>query len=969
MSETKSNRGANPQQKLAIETTEGPVQIIAGPGSGKTYTLVERIVHILQTKKVEPKNFLVVTFTEKAAAELKTRISNRLIELQLKHNVNEMLLGTFHSICLKFLEDHREHTRLKRNYILMDQFDQQYFLYQKIRSFWSVENFELITGDPERSSRWSQSENLLKWINKVSEEAIDIEKLKSAEEPEMQALGGLYEKYQELLTERNALDFSTIQTETLKLLKNNKSVASEIKNQIRYIMVDEYQDTNSIQEMLIKELMNNNQNICVVGDDDQGLYRFRGASIRNILEFKDLFPKGKCKEIKLETNYRSTPDIVKFYSEWMEDFSWEVNGTNFRFDKHIHARDGDFPKIQTALRVAAETGDNWPLEVKNFLLKLRESGKLTNWNQVAFLFRSVKSDQALLLARELEASGIPVYSPRSNMFFDRPEVILVFGAIYFLFVKNLKEIQTYKKRDGTIARNDIWDYLDRCLTLFAEELRKPENVSLRNWAAKLAKDHETLSENTDYSFLGLFYRLLQYPIFSKHMPEAHNGLQDERPMRNLSIFSQLLAKFEYLHHITVLTPEHLKQNLNDLFNNYLKYISEGGISEHEDDTEYAPSGCISFLTIHQSKGLEFPVVIVDSLNSEPRKQYSDIDEIIEAKYLNRTPFEPLEHTKYFDFKRLYYTAFSRAQNLLILTCQEENRKGKKKVPTKYFKEHYDKLIDWKDKSFDFSKIELEQVKPVNLKKEYSFTTHINLFENCAQQYRFFKEFSFNPVRTGPIIFGTLVHETIEDIHKAVLRGEESKIDENQIQAWFNHNYEVLSKAQRVYLSPAVLRIATGHVIRYFNREKGHFDRLKEAEVEVSYVKDNYILKGKIDLIRGEGNIVEIIDFKSENKPDLETERHKLAQYQRQLEIYAHIVEGRKGVKVSKMHLYYTSEENGNPFVTFDRADSRIDSTIEEIDKVVARIEKKDFAIKERPTKSCKNCDIRFHCDDKYKKAA
>lgn len=225
------------------------------------------------------------------------------------------------------------------------------------------------------------------------------------------------------------------------------------------------------------------------------------------------------------------------------------------------------------------------------------------------------------------------------------------------------------------------------------------------------------------------------------------------------------------------------------------------------------------------------------------------------------------------------------------------------------------------------------------------------------------------MRTGPIIFGTLVHETIEDIHKAVLRGEESKIDENQIQAWFNHNYEVLSKAQRVYLSPAVLRIATGHVIRYFNRERGHFDRLKEAEVEVSYVKDSYILKGKIDLIRGEGNTVEIIDFKSENKPDLETERHKLAQYQRQLEIYAHIVEGRKGVRVSKMHLYYTSEENGNPFVTFERANSKIENTIDEIDKVVARIEKKDFAIKERPVKSCKNCDIRFHCDDKYKKAA
>lgn len=970
-SKTANRRGPNPQQLQAIEATEGPVQIIAGPGSGKTYTLVERIVHIIQKHDLEPKNFLIVTFTEKAAAELKTRISNRLSELGLKHNVNEMLLGTFHSVCLKFLEEYREHTRLKRNYILMDQFDQQYMLYQKMKHFSLVENCELITGDPAKTSRWSQSESLLKWINKISEEAIDIGKLKNADEPSMRALAELYEKYQDLLAEKNSLDFSTIQTETLKLLKKNAQVADKIRAQIQYIMVDEYQDTNSIQEMLLKELMNEKQNICVVGDDDQGLYRFRGASIRNILEFKNLFPKGHCKEIKLETNYRSHPDIVKFYAEWMEDQIWEVGGVDFRFDKHIHAQDGDFPKSPAVIKASAEVGDEWPDEVRKFLLHLRDSGKITNWNQVAFLFRSVKSDQALRLARELESSGIPIYSPRSNLFFERPEVCLMFGALLFLFAGNLKELQYYKKRDGTVGQLGIWDFYNKCLNLFTAEIRKPENEELKNWAASQMRSHQALSSNTDYSFLGLFYRLLKYPLFSSLMPESQTskGLIDERPMRNLSIFSQLLAKFEYLHHITVLGPEYLKQNLADLFNNYMRYVADGGISEYEDDSEYAPSGCISFLTIHQAKGLEFPIVIVDSLNTEPRKQFTDIDEIIETKYLNRAPFEPMELTKFFDFKRLYYTAFSRAQNLLVLSCQEENRKSKKKVPTKYFKDHYEKLVSWSDPRFDVTKFEFDAVKNVNLKNEYSFTTHINIFENCAQQYRFFKEFKFNPVRTGPIIFGTLVHETIEDIHKAALNGEVSTVTDAKIEEWFNKNYEVISKAQRVYLNPAVLRIALSHVVRYFHREKNNFDRLREAEVEVSYVKDNYILKGKIDLIRGAGDTVEIVDFKSENKPDLEAERHKIAQYQRQLEIYAHIVEGRTDLKVSKMHLYYTSEESGNPFVTFERSDSKIEATITEIDKVVARIENKDFAIKERPTKSCKNCDMRFHCDDKYKKAA
>ena len=601
---------------------------------------------------------------------------------------------------------------------------------------------------------------------------------------------------------------------------------------------------------------------------------------------------------------------------------------------------------------------------------MRESGELTNWNQVAFLFRSVKSDLATELARRLEDEGIPVYSPRSNLFFERHEIRLMFGALLFLFPQ-CRKLRSFTTKGGKEISMPIWeDYYDHCLRLFAEELRKPENERLKNWAAQKAHDHLNLAYNTDYSFLGLFYQLLEFKLFGEQIAEVEiNGQMDERPIRNLSIFSQLLAKFEYLHHITVLTPKELEWNLVSLFSNYVRYLMDGGISEYEDDSEYAPSGCVSFMTIHQSKGLEFPIVIVDSLNTTPRKQYTEIDEIIENGYLNKDPFEPLEYTKYFDFMRLYYTAYSRAQNVLVLTCQEENRKGKKKVPTKWFADFYAKLPSWEDASFDMSKLELEHVKPVNLKNEYAFTTHINIYENCAQQYRFFKEYKFNPVRTGPILFGTLVHETIEDIHKAVLRGEEEIITDEQIEAWFRHNYEVISKAERVYLNQDVQTAALNQVIRYYHREKANFHRLKEAEVEVSFVKEDYILKGKVDLITGENDSIEIIDFKSEKKPDLEAEHQRLSQYQRQLEVYAHIIEGRYGLPVTKMHLYYTSEEDGNPFVTFDREGSKIDDTIDEINNVVARIEKKDFTIEERPLQSCKNCDMRFHCGDKYKQAS
>src|ERR1700731_752215 len=174
----------NAQQLEAILATDGPLLIIAGPGSGKTFTLVERIVYLITQKGVAPESLLVVTFTDKAARELTTRISNRLTELGIKFNLNEMYLGTFHSICLRLLEDFREFTRLRRSFTLFDQFDQQYFLYQNIKHFRELPDAELVMGDSQ-TGRWAQSENLLKWLNKVEEEALQASAIATAPEPEI----------------------------------------------------------------------------------------------------------------------------------------------------------------------------------------------------------------------------------------------------------------------------------------------------------------------------------------------------------------------------------------------------------------------------------------------------------------------------------------------------------------------------------------------------------------------------------------------------------------------------------------------------------------------------------------------------------------------------------------------------------------------------------------------------------------
>lgn len=209
------------------------------------------------------------------------------------------------------------------------------------------------------------------------------------------------------------------------------------------------------------------------------------------------------------------------------------------------------------------------------------------------------------------------------------------------------------------------------------------------------------------------------------------------------------------------------------------------------------------------------------------------------------------------------------------------------------------------------------------------------------------------MRENAMLFGTLVHETIEDIHRAAIRHEESEITHENIEKWFNANYNSLSKTEHSYLAAQQLEAALKQVIRYADRQHGNWSTIQQAEVDVSLVKPDYIIDGKIDMIKGEGDTVEIVDFKSERKPDLEKSREKLEQYRRQLNIYAYLVEERTGKRVSRMNLYYTGEENGVPVVTFPYTKTAIEGTMAAFDDTVQHILKRIFTIVQTMRKSVK----------------
>lgn len=946
---------ANAQQTEAIQSTEGPLLIIAGPGTGKTFTLVKRIVYLITECQVAPEEIMVATFTEKAAKELITRVTNELLAVNVSVNVNEMYIGTFHSICLRIIKENLEYTRVKKNYRMMDQFDQQYMIFQHIRQFQALDHyFDLFSG---HLGAWKQAGQIAKYVNNLMEELVDVDSMMLDPNPEIVALAKILELYSTLMEEENLIDFSSIQTEAYNLLKNHQDILDSLRDKIKYIMVDEYQDTNYIQEQFIFLVGEKRQNICVVGDDDQGLYRFRGATIRNILEFPSHFQE--CKKIDLTINYRSEKQIIDFYNQWMEktdgrafDFLWK----NFRFPKKIIPGKKNYSEEITVLKCSGkDVVDDWYERVLAFIQSLKKSGKLTDYNQVAFLCRSVKNDKVIDLIHYLEEHGVPVYSPRSEMFFQRKEIKEILGCIILCFPEYIRKL---KNRDFPYNFNELYEYYSEDCMRAAQDIVSQHKDTLGQWIVNMMKRHGNLKENTDYAFTGLMYQLLEFEPFRSYIGiDIGTGVIDERPARNISILSSVLGKYEYLHRVEVFTPQNIVDVVERFFNMYLRFLYDGGITEYEDDTEYAPSGCISFMTIHQSKGMEFPVVMVDSLNATPRTNSDKVFEAVEEKYFRRQAFENQDDIKFFDFWRLYYTAFSRAQNLLVLSCYE--KKGHGATPSKYFEECYRKLPDYDE--VDLSKLKLEKVKPVKVKDTFSFTSNIEVYENCALQYKIFKELGFTQVRVGATLFGTLVHETIEDVHRAAMRKEVNTITPENIRMWFDTNYGTLSKNEHSYLGQKQLEAAYRQVLRYVERNGRDWSKIQDAEVEVSLVKEEYILQGKVDLIKGDNDTVEIVDFKSEKKPDMEIECESLERNRKQLDVYAHLIEEKTGKQVSKLHLYYTGEESGVPTITFDKSQESIDHTIEEFEEVVDKIQRRDFSGRAKNKTLCQNCDMRYYC--------
>jgi DNA helicase-2/ATP-dependent DNA helicase PcrA len=912
----------NQDQIEAITTTEGPLLIIAGPGTGKTLTIVLRTLYLLILGKAKPEEIILTTFTEKAAFELRDRLSQIARKLGYKFDLHLIKMGTIHNLCNSFIMKFLSHTPLKKGYLILDELTQVFFLYENFEEIVPKINGKFLN---RWQTKWKSISEIIPYLNKITEEMIDVSVLEKNENEFLKQLGKCYKNYQKKLFETNRVDFAHLQKIFYDLL-NDENILPKIKSDIKYIMVDEYQDTNFIQEQLLLTLAKPENNICVVGDEDQSLYRFRGATVRNIIEFPKHFEN--CKLVKLTINYRSHKEIIDRCNKFITSIEWG----GFRHDKEIKPpEDQEFQNYPSVFTI---WGENEKDEAKRFvdLIKfLKEHKVIEDWSDIVLLLKSVRPEFTKHYIEELKSKNIPYFCPRAKLYFENEEIKLLIAcyAIIFDFYKE-DDLKNYPHKE----------YIEEAIKL----LYKKISPALKDYLHRKVIQIENLKEGSlDLTILDYFYQLLAYEPFSLY-------LRDKNKAYNLSTFSKLISVFQDYYNITLVTSKNKNKIKFYLFGSFFNFIIEVGIDEYEDQYNPIPKGFVQIMTIHQAKGLEFPVVFVGSLHKKFAVQ-KQVDRDL-LPFSKRGTFETEKQMTEFDRLRYYYVAFSRAQKLLVLTTPQK--------PQEWFHSIWDGLDQYPYVQKEILKSQKFKSKPQFVpKKTYSFS-QINIYETCPQQYLFYKEYEFQPSRSAQVLFGSLVHYTIEDVHRAIL--EKKKFSTVDIENWFEQNYKALLLAGLRPISQTQKEVALKQVINYYQQNKDILNCVVEIEVDVSLEKEDYIITGKIDLLLSEEGKFEILDFKTQPKP--ENNDPILEKYFKQLCLYAYILKEKYKKLVKKMYIYWTSEEKRkDALMEFTYTEEDIDKIGSYFDELVQKIKAENFRIETLPdpVKICKECDFRFYC--------
>ncbi len=903
-------------QQNAVRHKGGNLQLIACAGSGKTEVVARRVAELLK-KGCVPGNIVAFTFTEKAAAELKDRIVVRCREeIGQVHGMAEMYVGTIHAFCLDLLMT-EVHELLKFN--VLNEVQQTLFIDRHSKGSGLTTCADL-RGAPLK--RYTDTPRYLEALNILREDNLDEKILTGTPLPEA------LETYRALLSERRYLDYSEILSRAVEELTDNETLRDHFAKRINHVIVDEYQDVNPIQEAIVWLLHELGAALCVVGDDDQTIYQWRGSDVENILKFKSRYPK--VTQVRIEENFRSSEGIIEtaraFIEQNVDRLPKKMTPANAQpFEA------GDICALQFADPVAeaayiVQTAQ--ALHGIAFKDPTEEDSKRHRglaWSDMAILFRSVARN-AEPVTDALDAAGIPYLIVGMNNLFTAEEVEASRELFYFMADRPGCDRETVRKA-----------WLDADLGLIPADLNKAIAG-----AAKARSAFENPTERFGfYSIQRTFLRFLEEAgVREERVPDGRG----EVVFYNLGKFSQLISDFETIHY-------HSKpKEKYSTFGNFLQYHAESAYPEGWQDNQYANPDAIRIMTVHQAKGMQWPLVFIPALikNRFPSKVQGgrSVWHILPEAAVPK-------HERYRgtveDERRLFYVAMTRSQKFLHLSFAPVAGNQLFQKPSEFLTNVYaSKFVKRRPPDYSHRRKAPPEPRKGIANVVFSFSD-LKYFFECPYQFKLRILYGFNAPIHEALGYGRSLHNALAEVHKRAMDGDYATAKEAGSLKDRHLHTPYAYQALREKLEAAAQRV----IRDYIQDNRADLKNIEFSEKQIEIALDNGVtVVGRIDLVRrkdtGETTIV---DLKSNDRaqPEEITED--------QLHVYALGYRELTGKDADLVEIYELDDRKRKPRAIDEAFIQGVKSKIE-----TAAVTLRAGALAPVPEgRKCNGCDFRGMC--------
>lgn len=893
--------GMSPNQVKAIKTIDEDLEIIACAGAGKTGVVTRRIVNILKEKDdILPDNIVAFTFTEKAAEELKSRIYKYAKDvLGDTTGFANMYIGTIHGFCLKMLQE----------YVVEFQ---KFSVLNEIRTKLFIDkNYDSCGMNELGQARYKDTKYFLSAMSLLNENMADEDKWDEKTRLAVQM-------YRNTFYEKKYFDYSLIMQEMLHQLETNVEFEQIILKKIKYLTVDEYQDTNPIQERLIQHLKKGGCNLCIVGDDDQTIYEFRGSDSSNILTFKERYDIKQY--IVLDTDYRSSDAVIDIAQ---------------RVIRHNTLR---LPKeMESGRKVKYEEGDTTYIEfdsiedegeyIAKTIKKLHDAK--VRYSEIAVLLRKHKFGS--YYAKALDKYGIPYIIEGVNELFDTAECQAARGIFSYL--------------NGEISSTDLfnlWNQIDY-------KLNDKEIADAIGLLACI--DVKKIKFYSDFCLQQVFHDFLRKITII----ENEENSKAEIILYNLGKFSQVIDDFESIHYATL--PKNKLKNFCD----FLRYSASSAYPEGYLSNTYIRPDAVNIMSVHQSKGLEFTAVFIPQLNHNnfPSSKMGgkSVWHVIDKSYITNSgkiagddDLERLEEER-----KLFYVALTRAKKLLFLT--RAPYKTQKKVSSFLVEAKESPYLISYDEGIKYSHLSLppanEDLAPINL----NFSILQDYFE-CAYRFKLSMFYGFVQPVVPAMGYGKAMHEIVQNIHRRYIDGKD--INESDIHDIVEASFYL------PYANPELEKKmragAESSAKQYFEKNKEDFDNITMAEADIELdMGDGIKVNGRIDLVKrrelsGETKTF-IVDFKTASRDVTECVNNE------QLKIYALGYSALTGDRADYLEIYNLDNSEQERRRVTDELMSNVEKDIRD---AATQIRANNLPRKCSIDK-CKTCYLNYLCLSKNEK--